>query len=176
MEIQRYAATDSSEAKIEKTPFKRWNINRVAKQIFDEDPTIRVSGKNISLKKYQNANAEDTNIYDVLQKYHGDLTLTKEQLNKKYVAISDELAQINNLADAYAMKREAEKLWKELPLEIRKEFNYSQDHFAKNGAAFATKKVNEYKKLQAELKLKAEMEASKITNTPTIEAGEITNG
>ncbi len=175
-EIQKYATTTNIENKVEKTPFKRWNINRVAKQTFDENPTIRVSGKNISLKEYQNENAMDTNIYDVLEKYHGDLKLTQEALNNKYVAISDEMAQINNLADAYEIKNQAEKVWKELPLEIRREFGYSQDRFAKDGQKFAMKKVTEYNKLQEEIKLKNELALKQQEAQKQLPSGDINNG
>lgn len=163
-----------TETENEKTPFKRWNINRVAKQGFSENPTIRVAGKNLSLKDYTNENAIDTNIYEVLEKYNGDLKMTQEKLNNHYQAINDELAQINNLADATKIINEGTKVWNNLPLDIRKEFGYNINNFVKNGQKYATNKINEYNKLVEKVKL--ENQVQNTINTSNELKGEINNG
>lgn len=153
----------NDETKNEKTPFKRWNINRVAKKNFTENPTIRVSGKNISLKEYTNENAIDTNIYEVLEKYNGDLKMTQEKMNKHYQAISNEMAHINNLADATKIMDESKKVWNSLPLEMRKQFNNNIGTFAKNGQKYAQQKINEYNKMVEKIKLENEAKFNKST-------------
>lgn len=170
------------ETKNERTPFARWNINRISSQTFSENPKIRIAGKDISLKDYQNENATDTNIYEVLEKYNGDLKLTQEQLNKKYVALNDELTSIKSLADAHEMMNEGTKLWNSLDIDTRKQFGYSVNNFVKNGGTFLNKKIKEYNdfmkardekikaeqlKYEQEQKLNAGTETGTKTNTTT---------
>lgn len=160
-----------------KTQFSRWNISRKSAQKFTEDPKIRVAGKDISLKEYQNNNAVDCNIYEIIEKYRGDLKLTAEMLNQKYVALQDELTEIKTLPDAIKQMQAGEKAWKELPLEIRAKFGYSVQNFIKNGANYVKNEIKSYNdaiaaKQAAALKYQ-EIENEKLNATLK---GDVTNG
>lgn len=157
------------ESKNKKTPFSRWNITRLSSQTFSENPKIRVSGQDIDMRDYQNKNAVDCNIYEVLEKYNGDLKMTQAELNKKYVAISEELSEINNLADAHKLMDAGTKLWNGLPLDIRKEFNYSVGDFVKNGGKKLAVKIDQYNKMIAEQQAKYEAMAQPQTPSQTTE-------
>ena len=57
--------------------------------------------------------------------------------------------------------KEAEKAWKELPLDIRKEFNNDVSNFQANGIKWANTKIEEYNKKMAELQEMPEIKANK---------------
>lgn len=158
-----------------KTQFSRWNIVRKSAQTFDENPKIRVSGKEISLKEYQNNNAVDCNIYQVLEKYRGDLKMTAEQLNMHYTAINDELTNIKTLPDAMMQIKEGEKAWNSLPLETRAKFGYSVQNFIKNGPKFLQDEIKKYNDKIEKAKLLEEAANLKAQET-TIIKGDVTNG
>lgn len=165
------------ETKNEKTPFSRWNINRISKQAFTENPKIRIAGKEIDMREYQNENARDTKIYEVLEKYNGDLKMTQEQLNKHYVALNDELAQINNLADAHKIINEGTKVWNSLDINIRKEFGNNVHNFIKNGETWLNKKINDYNELvKKQNNVFIDKTNINIDKTNTITKGETNNG
>lgn len=163
-----------TETKNEKTPFSRWNINRVSKQTFDENPKVKIAGKFIDLREYTNANAEDTKIYDVMEKYNGDLKMTAEKLNNHYIAIDEELSKINTLQDAHERINQGTKVWNELPEKVRAKFNYSMKDFIVNGAKFAQGEIKKYNDMIAAEKAKWEAE-NKPTIKPTIEQKPQTN-
>ena len=126
-----------------KTPFNGWNkINRV-KQTFSNGGTIRRNGKEINLQEFINANNEDCTIYQVFEKYCGNKKLTAEKLNVLTHEVSQDLSEINGLADALEVMKKAEASWKKLPLEIRNEFGNSVANFQKNGLSWANKKIAE---------------------------------
>lgn len=144
----------------------RWRPNRKFGQSFEEDPKVKRAGKYISLKDFTNKNAVDSNIYDVLEKYRGDLKLTQAELQGHYNTISDDLAEIKNMGDALNLQLKAKETWNNLPLEIRKEFGNNKTNFLLNGKKWADKKISDYNKLQAEIKAKQEQRAkeSEVNN------------
>lgn len=144
----------------------RWRPARRFGQSFEEDPKVKRAGKMISLKDFTNKNAEDTNIYEVLEKYRGDLKLTQAELQEHYNTISDDLAEIKNMSDALNLQLKAKETWNALPLDIRKEFGNNKTNFLLNGKKWADKKINDYNKLQAEIKAKQEQQAkeSEVNN------------
>lgn len=129
------------------TPFNGWNkINR-AKKYFSDDTKIKRNGKEISLQEYINENNKDCTIYDVYNTYRGDKKLTVQALNTLSHKISDELMEVTNLQDAFAVMKKAEESWRSLPLDIRKEFNNNIRDFQQKGLNWARKKYSETLKI-----------------------------
>lgn len=139
------------ESYVEKTPFKRWNITRKSAVKFSEDPTFRQGSKDISIKEFTNKNAIDSNIYEVIEKYRGDLKMTAEELNIFHNEVAEELSEIKSLPDAVKQIQKAEQVWKNLPMEIRKDFGNSQSRFLQNGKTYLEGKIKAYKDEQARL-------------------------
>lgn len=127
-----------------KTPFNRWNIVRTNAVKFSEDPKFRIGGKNISIKEYTNQQAVDTNIYEVIEKYRGDLKMSAQELNQFHIEIAEELNEIKTLPDALSQMKKAEEAWRNLPKDIREDFGNSIQKFVKNGSTYLNKKINEY--------------------------------
>lgn len=149
------------EGYVEKTPFKRWNINRKSAVIFSENPTFRQGSKDISIKEFTNKNAIDSNIYDVIEKYRGDLKMSAEELNVFHNEVAEELSEIKSLPDAIKQIQKAEEVWKNLPLEIRKDFGNSQARFLQNGKTYLEGKIKAYKDEQARIEAIRQQEALK---------------
>lgn len=155
------------EHRTKETPFNSWNkINR-AKVTFNDDAKIKRDGKLISLQEYTNKNNVDCTIYDVYNTYRGDLKLTKEKLNVLHNKIADEMVEINNLHSALQVMKQTEKVWKEMPLEIKKEFNNDVQHFQKNGLKWANTKIKAYNDELARIKATAK-NADKVTQTTEV--------
>lgn len=137
-----------------KTPFKRWNIIRHTGLVFSEDPKFRIGGKDVSIKDTQNAAAVDTNIYEVIEKYRGDLKMTTEQLNQFHTEIDQELTKIKSLPDAMQAIKAGEEAWKNLPSDTRKEFGNSISRFLKEGNTYFKNKIKAY---ENDIKVKQEL-------------------
>lgn len=146
--------------------YSRWSEIRKFGQKFEDDPKIKRNGKYVSLKDFTNENAVDSNIYEVLAKYRGDLKLTQAQMNTYVNAIADDISSIKSMAEALEIEKKAKETWANLPMEIRKEFGNNKTQFLINGAQWANKKINEYKAKEAELKAKQEqaMKESEVIN------------
>lgn len=130
-----------------KTPYSRWNIVRKAATKYDEDPKFRMNGKNVSIKDFTNNNAVDCNIYEVIEKYRGDLKMSQAELNVFHTEMAEELSRIKNLPDALMQIKQAEEAWKNLPLDTRAQFGHSVQRFIKNGGEYLNKKINEYNQM-----------------------------
>lgn len=156
-----------------KTPFKRWNIIRHTGTIYSEDPKFRIAGKDVSIKDTQNAAAVDCNIYDVIEKYRGDLKMTAEQLNQFHVEINDELSKIKTLPDAMEAIKAGEEAWRTVPKDIKKEFGNNISRFIKEGGTYFKNKIEEY-----ENKIKTKNEMAKQLNEMYNQQNknEVTNG
>lgn len=151
----------------EKTPFKRWNITRKTSIEFSEDPKFRVNSKDLSIKEYTNKNAIDTNIYDVIEKYRGDLKMSAAELNVFHSEVAQELSEIKSLPDALKQMQKAESAWKNLPLDVRKDFGYSINKFMQHGETYLNKKISAYNQ-QIELqKQQAQANAQAQVQKPT---------
>lgn len=149
-----------------KAKYSRWSEIRKFGQSFEEDPMIKRNGKKVSLKKFTNENAIDTNIYEVLDKYRGDLKLTQAELQAKYTEISDDLAEVKSMGEALNLQLKAKQAWNNLPLDIRKQFGNNKTNFLLNGKKWADDKISEYNRLQAEIKAKQEqaIKESEVVN------------
>lgn len=157
--------------KNETAKYSRWNEIRKYGQSFTDDPKVKRAGKYVSLKEFTNNNAIDSNIYDVLAKYRGDLKLTQAEMQTHATAIADNLAEIHNLADAFRVQKQAQEAWQTLPLEIRKEFGNNKTQFMINGSKWANKKINDFKAQQEQIKLQQQEQMNQTT-----EQGVINNG
>lgn len=136
----------TTETRTKQTPYNAWNkINR-SKRNFSDDFKIKRNGKMISLKDFINENNRDCTIYQVLETYRGDKKMTAEALNKIHHMVSDELMEINSLANAFKAMKEAENSWRNLPLEIRKQFDNDISNFKMNGLKWANQEIEKYNK------------------------------
>lgn len=153
------------------TPFNGWNkINR-AKTTYSDGGKIKRAGDEMSLQEYINSNNQDCTIYQVLDTYRGDKRLTVAQLNTMHQTISDELAEIKDLPTALEVMKEAEKSWKKLPLEVRKEFNNSVAEFQRNGMNWANNKIKAYQDEQKAEQLKQQEAIKQNTQTGVVNNG-----
>ena len=136
---------------ITENEYSRWakirERGKTTGQSFEEDPKIKRNGKMVSLKEYTNTASIDTNIYEVMEKYHGDKAFTIEAMKSNAMYISEEMAEIKSMSDALNRTLAAKKVWSELPLEIRKEFANNRQNFLLNGKAWAEKKIKEINEL-----------------------------
>lgn len=150
------------------TPFAGWNkINRV-EQTFSKGGKIRRNGKEINLQDFINENAQDCTIYQVYEKYRGDMKMTQAELNTMHHKVSDELSAIKDLPSAFEVMKKAEQTWRDLPLDIRKEFGHDVKKFQQTGLDWANGKIkaeqDRINKIKAE-QAKMEAEAQKQSNT-----------
>lgn len=155
------------------TPFNGWNkINRAIKT-FNTNTKIKRRGEELDLQDYLNENNKDCTIYDVYKTYRGDMKLTAEAMNKLTHKVSDDLMEIKDLASAMEMLKATEKSWKDLPLEIRKEFGNDINEFQRRGVLWANEKIKAYDKEQK--KLEDLQKQAQIKETIQ-QAGDLTNG
>ncbi len=157
-----------TENRTKKTPFAGWNkINRTQKTFTAQK--IRRAGKDIDLQEYTNENNKDCTIYDVYATYRGDKKLTVQALNTLTHKVSDELMEIKDLPTAFEVMKYTERSWRELPMEVRKEFNNNVNNFQKNGLNWANNKIKAYNdKIKAEKAKAEELIKAKTTETTTI--------
>lgn len=103
---------------------------------------------------------EKVNVYDMIQEARKDTEIAQvlndygciEKLGIDTKKTYDSLMQINDLRDIYEAKEKADKLWEQLPIEVRQEFNNNAHEFMKNGEQW----------------LKAKIEAEKTNETPDL--------
>ena len=53
----------------------------------------------------------------------------------------DSLVEINDMRDIYEAKNKADKLWENLPIEVRQEFNNNANEFMKNGEKWLKERI-----------------------------------
>lgn len=131
--------------------------------------------------KFENAyqfiqdNREDTEIYETLEKY-GCVKVDKFTPEQEQSMYQDFTASSGDLRTRMDYVNTAEQLWNDLPLDVRKEFNYNKASFVENGEkwlkARIDKRANEEKAQQkaiqdaikAEQKAQAELGVQKDVN------------
>lgn len=146
------------------TPFNGWNKTRRAIKTFNDDTKLKRNGEKVSLQKYINENNRDCTIYDVYKTYRGDKKLTAQAMNIMTHKVADELMEIQDLPSAMEVLKRTEMTWRDLPIEIRKEFNNDVNTFQKHGLNWANKKIEAFKAKEA--KLKALQEEATEPTTP----------
>ena len=120
-------------------------------------------------KKYNNYEAiqaarEDTEIYPTLEKY-GSIEAASSVMNRtkdQLEGYGADLRGVTNLRDVFEMQRAAEIMWQNLPLDIRREFNHSQEDFIKNGQKWINDRI---KQIDTERKEAAAKENAAATTT-----------
>ena len=100
------------------------------------DPTMIVQGKEININKMIQENREDTEIYAVLEKYG---SLKKIALDKQ--GVFGNLKKIKGLTDIFEIQKQAKKMWENLPVEVRREFNHNEKEFIEKGQEWLEKKI-----------------------------------
>lgn len=155
------------------TPFNGWNkINRAIKT-FETHTKIKRRGEILDLQDYLNENNKDCTIYDVYKTYRGDMKLTAEAMNKLTHKVSDELTQITDLRTAMEVLKATERSWKDLPLEVRKEFGNNINEFQRNGLKWANKKIEA---VEAERKRLEDLRKQEQLKALQQAEGEVNNG
>lgn len=93
-----------------------------------EKTTILRGGKEIDLYNHIQEASEDTDLYKIQEKYHG-LENAPLDLNE----MQGEFTTAISYTDIYKQQQEVEKMWYNLPLKVRKEFNNDPREFVENG-------------------------------------------
>lgn len=120
---------------------KPWEIIKTKGQNFGK-PKLTKAGKTFDVREWIQSNREDTEIYDTLEKYGVDGWKRLQDENKQEI-----YADITNMGDLRGnleKMRAAEKMWGELPREIRAEFQNNKELFIEGGIKWAEKKVKEH--------------------------------
>ena len=151
------------ETKMEKN-FKINTNRKRMQQDFDAE-TIEVikAGKKINVYQSIQENREDTEIYPTLEKY-GCIEDTIKAMEKNKQEIYQDLRGIKDLRGVLQQQQEAQNLWDNLPLEVRREFGHNSNEFMEKGENWLKNKID------------AEIKANQpIIKTPIIK-DEVKNG
>lgn len=105
-------------------------------QSFDPEHTIDMAGKQVSVYDMIQKNREDTEIYPTLEKYG---TIERMKLDaKKVYADFTAFKDTRSMLDQQKM---AEKMWWDLPFDVRKEFDNNMHTFIKGGEKYLKEKI-----------------------------------
>ena len=106
-------------------------------QVYDKDNIfVEIRGQKVNVYEMIQEAREDTEITEVLKRY-GCIERLGIDPKKTY----DSLIEINDLRDIYEAKAKADKLWEQLPIEVRQEFNNNANEFMKNGEQWLKDKI-----------------------------------
>lgn len=106
-------------------------------QVYDKDNIfVEIKGEKINVYDMIQEAREDTEITEVLKRY-GCIERLGIDPKKTY----NSLIEINDLRDIYEAKARADKLWEQLPIEVRQEFNNNANEFMKNGEKWLKDKI-----------------------------------
>lgn len=109
--------------------FKKWKERTRAQQTFDREKiTMKRAGKEINVYDFIQASREDTEIYEVLEKY-GCIDKIKRTDQELYADITA-IQKLDGLRGMVEQQRQAKEMFEQLPFEIRKEFNNSLNEFS----------------------------------------------
>lgn len=127
--------------------FSKMKQRKRMQQTYDRDNiTMKRCGKEINMYDYIQAGREDTEIYDVLEKY-GCIDKIKINTEAVYLDVT-ELQKMQGLRGIADLHRRAEEIFENLPIEVRKEFNNSVNEFTKRGPKWIEEKYAEEKALK----------------------------
>lgn len=112
-------------------------------------PTFVKYGKEIDIQEYIEASREDTEIYPTLLKYG-----TLKPLQKSYEAIYGDFTEYNDFRTLNDKAIQANKMWDELPTDIKHEFNNDKNEFIDRGMEWAKNQIE--KQTQAVIETPAE--------------------
>lgn len=121
-------------------PFEKYNniVNKEKKaQAFDKDNIfVTKAGKKLNVYQSIQDARDGTEIYPTIEKYG-----TIQPIMMNTGEVYGELDQIKNLRDAQEVMQRGEILWKQLPLEVRAEFNNSKGEFMNRGKEWLEKRI-----------------------------------
>lgn len=140
--------TEQTELELSENPFKGLQSKQSQGTVFDKNITFTLGGKEQSIYEFTQANREDTEIYPTLEKYG-----TIERMTRPLQDIYGDATKMKDLRATFEEIKEGEKIWNNIPLDIREQFGNDMGKFVKHGQEWAQ---NEMKKQQ---------EATTQTNT-----------
>lgn len=132
---------------------ERYGKNRNA-QSFDKD-NIFTEKAGIKFNNYEAIQAarEDTEIYPTLEKYNS-IEQASNIMNRgtpELEGYGTDIRGITNLRDIFELQNKADKLWLNLPLDVREAFGHSKETMCKDGVNILNniikKKQEEHEKL-----------------------------
>lgn len=118
--------------------FKKRNERTRMQQTFDKATiTMKRAGQEINVYDFIQANREDTEIYEVLEKY-GCIDKIKKTDEALYADIT-EIQKLDGLRGMVEKQKQAKAMFEQLPIEVRKEFNNSLNEFSLKAPAYMQK-------------------------------------
>lgn len=118
--------------------FKKRNERTRMQQTFDKNSiTMKRAGQEINVYDFIQANREDTEIYEVLEKY-GCIDKIKKTDEALYADIT-EIQKLDGLRGMVEKQKQAKMMFDQLPIEVRKEFNNSLNEFSLKAPAYLQK-------------------------------------
>lgn len=115
-----------------------------AKQMFDKDLKVTKQGKTFKMyDAIQEANV-DTDIYEVARKY-GMVGAEKEcaetYMQKNLTELDEAFQEFMDMRSVLDKKIQAENMWNDLPIEIKRQFNNDVNEFMDNGPDWIKQQV-----------------------------------
>lgn len=102
------------------------------------EPTWVKYGKTEKVQDYIEANKTDTEIYECLEKY-GCL----KPLEMDYEGMYNDFSEMADLRGSLDKMHKANEMWKQVPAEIKKEFNNDMHEFTDKGMEWLSKKLQQ---------------------------------
>lgn len=134
--------------------FKKKNERIRMQQTFDKDSiTMKRAGQEVNVYDFIQANREDTELYEVLEKY-GCIDKIKKTDEALYADIT-EIQKLDGLRGMVEKQKQAKMMFEQLPIEVRKEFNNSLNEFSIKAPQYL-QKLGETLEMKNELKLEME--------------------
>lgn len=100
------------------------------------------NGKKINQYDEIQANNIDTDIYKVIEKYHGDEKAAIEAMKSNIPVMYGEFEKMD-LKDLELRHKKNLEMWNELPLTIREQFHNNPNEFAKDGEKWLKEQIEQ---------------------------------
>lgn len=131
--------------------FRKRGDRKVVRQHFDKEK-IFITKHGQTYNQYDSIQAAnvDTNIYEVMKKYHCMADQAEEIMRQKggmpgvFGDFQELQKQIQNFADIEKVKNRAQKMFEALPLEVREKYGHNLGNFLEDSKKFQ----QEQKKLE----------------------------
>lgn len=117
---------------------KRYRTRR-QKHFDPNEIFITKAGKKINVNQWIQESKDDTEIYAMIEKYHGDINA----IPKEFGGIIGDLTEYQDLRTVMDKEIKAKEMWESLPLKLRAEFGNNKYEFLEKGMAWAQKQENE---------------------------------
>ena len=134
-----YKGANMARTKEERAKFQ---LNFDRKKIF----VIR-NGKKINQYDEIQANNVDTDIYAVIEKYHGDERAAIEAMKSNIPLMYGEFQNMD-LKDLELRHKKNLEMWNDLPLTIREQFHNNPNEFAKDGEKWLKEQLEQLEKTE----------------------------